>query len=404
MKRVDWLRTRALPLSLMVVALGAAITSLVIGTDAELGYDITYPLLACSFAGLATIGAVVTIKEVAPRIGWILVLTGLGGTLSVLGEKSTLVLTESGADLDVARRTLAMAATAFGVMLIGLALLFLLFPNGRLASRRWRPVLWMVPIAGIPFAASSPIVASYVSDPASFLRSNWDYANAGGQMPAGVVTFANIMTAIVVAIVLAGAVSLVLRLRTSTGVERQQVKWVVYAGVAAAIGWFFALAFPFPAAVEVVPAGLGALTLTAGLAISLFRYRLYDIDRVVSRTVGYALVVGVLGLVYAIGAVWLPSRLAGESPLYVAGSTLAVAALFNPLRRRVIRWVDRRFYRSRYDAQQIVDEFTDRLKDQMDAELLKADLVDVISETMQPAAIGMWTREGDGEANPGDSA
>ncbi|MGC2241246.1 MAG: hypothetical protein WA726_10445, partial [Acidimicrobiia bacterium] len=337
MKTVVWLSMRALPLALMVLALGAAITSLVIGTDAELGYDITYPLLAVSFAGLASLGAVVTVKEVAPRIGWILILTGLAGTLSVLGEKSTLVLTESGASLDVAQRTLAMAATAFGLMLIGLALLLLLFPNGRLASPRWRPVLWMIPIAGVPFVASSPIVAGYVTDPALFLRSNWDYGRTGGPIPAGVATFANTLTAIVVATVLAGAVSLVLRLRTSTGVERQQVKWVVYAGVAAAIGWFFALAFPFPAAVEVVPAGLGALTLTAGLAISLFRYRLYDIDRVVSRTVGYALVVGVLGLVYAVGAVWLPSRFAGESPLYVAGSTLAVAALFNPVRRRLIR-------------------------------------------------------------------
>ncbi len=167
---------------------------------------------------------------------------------------------------------------------------------------------------------------------------------------------------------------------------------MVYAGVAAAIGWLFALVFPFPAAVEVVPAGLGALTLTAGLGISLFSYRLYDIDRWSSRTVGYALVVGVLGLVYTVGAVWLPSEFAGSSPLFVAGSTLAVAALFNPLRRRIL-WVDRRFYRSRYDAQQVVEDFTDRMKDEIDGDILKADLVAVITETMQPAAIGMWTRE-----------
>ncbi len=389
----DWLRLRALPLLLMTLSLAAATTALVIGTDAQLGYDLTYPMLAISFAGLATLGAVVIIKEVAPRIGWILAFTGLAGTLSVLGEKSTLVLIESGSGREAASRTLTMAATAFGIMLVGLAFLFLLFPNGRLASRRWRPILWAVPLVGIPFIASAPLIVSYVTDPATFLRSNWDYSNAGDPIPPGLVAFANVLTLLVAVLVVAGAVSLALRLRTSSGVERQQVKWVVYAGVAAAIGWLIALVFPFPAAVEVIPAGLGALTLTAGLGISLFRFRLYDIDRVVSRTVGYTLVVGLLGLIYTIGAVWLPSEFAGSSPLFVAGSTLAVAALFNPLRRRILQWVDRRFYRSRYDAQQVVEDFTDRMKDEIDGEILKADLVAVITETMQPAAIGMWTRE-----------
>jgi uncharacterized membrane protein YhaH (DUF805 family) len=394
LKLTERLRIQVAPIVLMVTSVTCGGTALFIGGESELGYDVTYPLLAASFAGLASLGAVVVIKQVAPRIGWILLATGLAGTLSVLGEKATLVLTDIDSASKAAGRTLAMAATAFGLMLLGLALLFLLFPNGKLASRRWRPILWLVFLAGIPFIASAPFVAAYVSDPAAFLRSNWDYGNAGDPIPAGIVNLANGLTLAVVATVVACAVSLVLRLRTSSGVERQQVKWVVYAGVAAAFGWFLALVFPFPAALEVIPAGLGALALTTGMAISLFKFRLYDIDRVVSRTVGYAVVLGFLALVYGLGAVWLPSRFAGESPLFVAGSTLIVAALFNPVRRRVVRTVDRRFYRSRYDAQKVIDGFIERVQDETDMGRLSAELVSVIAATMQPEAVGLWARDG----------
>jgi uncharacterized membrane protein YhaH (DUF805 family) len=394
LKMTDRLRTQVAPITLMVASVTCCVTALIIGGESELGYDVTYPLLAVSFAGMASLGAVVVIKRVAPRIGWIMIATGLAGTVSVLGEKSTLVLTENGSASDVARRTLAVAGTAFGVMLVGLALLFLLFPNGQVASKRWRPVLWLVLLAGIPFIVAAPFIAGYVSDPATFLRNNWDYGNAGDPIPDGIVNLANGLTMVVVATVVASAVSLVLRLRTSNGVERQQVKWVVYAGGAAAFGWFLALVFPFPAALEVIPAGIGALALTTGLAISLFRFRLYDIDRVVSRTVGYAVVLGFLALVYGLGAVWLPSRLAGESPLFVAGSTLIVAALFNPVRRRVVRTVDKRFYRSRYDTQTVIDGFIERVQDETDMGRLSAELVSVITATMQPEAVGLWARDG----------
>ncbi len=128
------------------------------------------------------------------------------------------------------------------------------------------------------------------------------------------------------------------------------------------------------------------------IAVAVFRYRLFEIDRIISRTVGYVLVIGLLVVVYAAGAAWLPTRLGGESPLFVAGSTLAVAALFNPVRRRLLHWVDRKFYRTRYDAERVVDGFVASLKDRTDLNGLADEWVTAVTETMRPASIGIWVR------------
>ena len=125
----------------------------------------------------------------------------------------------------------------------------------------------------------------------------------------------------------------------------------------------------------------------------MLRYRLYDFDRVVSRTVSYALLVLILGAVYVAGAVWLPTRIVGEqSPLFVAGSTLAVAALFTPVRRRVMIWVDRRFYRSRYQLEQVMDDFSSHLQDQVDPDRMASDWVNLVSDTLRPTTAGVWVR------------
>lgn len=389
--RLGWQRIAAISLatiSLVVVAIALSFDS-----ASELGYDITYPLLGISFFGLVALGAVVTVKQVAPRMGWVLIGTGIGGTFSVLGEKGTLIILERGGSQDAASTMITMAGIAFATMMTGLALLFLLFPNGSLSSRGWRIPVWMAAIGWATQVAMTPFVTPYITDPASFLRSNWDYDRAGSVIPTWITSTLDLGTYLALAAIVLGALSLGLRLRTSSGVERQQVKWVVYSGAAAALGWFFALAVPQDAAIEVVPAGFGAIALTAGLAISLFKYRLYEIDRVISRTVGYVIVVGLLGLVYVAGAIWLPSQLAGDSPLFVAGSTLAVAGMFNPVRRRALSIVDRRFYRSRYDAEKTVEEFSARLQDQVDVDRLATDLVSVVHETMQPSAVRLWVKD-----------
>jgi len=127
------------------------------------------------------------------------------------------------------------------------------------------------------------------------------------------------------------------------------------------------------------------------ITVAIVRYRLFDIDRIISRTVGYALVVVTLAAVYALGAVWLPAQLLGEQPpLFVAASTLAVAALFNPVRRRVLATVDRRFYRSGYEARRVVGEFGGRLQDEVEVEHVAMNLEAIVRETMRPSAVNVW--------------
>jgi hypothetical protein len=140
--------------------------------------------------------------------------------------------------------------------------------------------------------------------------------------------------------------------------------------------------------------GLATAGLPVAVAIAVLRYRLYEIDRIISRTVSYAVVVAFLALLFFGVVTVLSSLLAAESDLAIAGSTLAVAALFNPVRRRVQVWVDRRFNRSRYDTQRVMDRFAGSLQDRVDSQEVVDGWVGVVSETMQPASVAVWVREG----------
>jgi hypothetical protein len=197
----------------------------------------------------------------------------------------------------------------------------------------------------------------------------------------------------------AGAVaSLVARFRRASGEERQQLKWFTYAGVILIAGFviFGVLDASIGDRVTLIePVLLSLPPVAAGIAI--LRYRLYDIDLVINRTLVYAALTGFLGLVYVAGVVGLSQLLPVEgNDLAVAGSTLAVAALFSPARRRIQAFVDRRFYRRRYDAARTVEAFSSRLRDQVDLETLRSDLVGVERETLQPSSVEVWIKEAGG--------
>jgi hypothetical protein len=200
-------------------------------------------------------------------------------------------------------------------------------------------------------------------------------------------------------------ISLVVRRRRAVGVERAQLSWVVFALLVLAI----AIAGTFVFILGSIAVGAGdpeddawtvvfmAMTFfPVAVAIAILRYKLFEIDRIVGRTVSYTLVIGALAAVFAVIAVGLPQLLdlPDESPRLVAAATLAVAALFNPLRRRIHTVVDRRFNRARYDAQQEIDGLAGRLRNQVDLSDLTSELTDVLAKTLQPASASVWIRRG----------
>jgi hypothetical protein len=269
--------------------------------------------------------------------------------------------------------------------------LLLLYPDGHLPSSRWRPALWFTMTAVVAtFVASAVLVEP---EPVVGVPPN----------PLGIPALSQFINAVflyvvvpgqLIAIVL-GLLSLVARYRRGEGIERQQVKVLLWVGAVAVI--FFSVdtqGVGGPIWLGSVLNVVFSIFVGAAVTLAVLRYRLFEIDRLISRTVTYAVLAGALALVYGFGAVWLPSHIVGEqTPLYVAGSTLAVAALFNPLRRRVMRWVDRRFNRSSYDFEQITDRFAARLRDQVDADRLADDWATVVTRTLQPSAVGVWVRE-----------
>lgn len=272
----------------------------------------------------------------------------------------------------------------FALILPGLAVFLpLWFPTGRPPTRRWRWVEIGGYVAVAAFAASVAI---------GILGGDFDDDVDGCYSVSSCAEFLSVLA--LLALMLAAVAALVVRWARSTGAERQQLKVMMYAFsvfvIAAAVQ--FGGGQGLPVADELLT--LGLLLIPMAIALAVARYRLYDIDRIISRTVSYALVAGILALVFAAGVVWIPSALGlGDSQLLVAASTLAVAALFNPIRKRVRSWVDRRFNRSRYDAEQVIDQFAGSLRDRVDPDGVVDGWVGVVSETMQPSSVGVWVKE-----------
>lgn len=265
--------------------------------------------------------------------------------------------------------------------------LVLLFPDGKLPSPRWWPVRWLG-VGAFTVGTLSILFAPLIwgtDDPAPFADI----------LPGFLLTAFDILTGILMIVFLVVAVaSPIVRYRRADPLQRLQFKMFGYGATVALVGQLAFSAIGLPGVDPVIPGAVSLMALPAAITAAIMRYRLYEIERLISRTVGYAIVIATLAAVYASGAVWLPTRIVGEqSPIFVAGSTLAVAALFNPIRRRVIHWVDRRFYRARYDAEQVLAEFGDRLKDQVDLDRLAEDSIAVIRQTVKPSSAGVWIRE-----------
>jgi hypothetical protein len=266
----------------------------------------------------------------------------------------------------------------------------LIFPDGNFLSRRWRLVTLLILVAAAVDFVAEALAPGQINAINSFpLIENpigIDSSVRSAISWAGETLLAPFAMIFVIA-------ALVVRLRRSTGEERAQIKWVIYAGTITFGGFLFAFTNDSDIGFFVALAGLAAIPVAAGLAI--LRYRLYEIDRIVNRTVVYVvLTAGLAGLYFGIvlALQQIFGGLTRGNDLAIAGSTLLAAALFRPARARIQALVDRRFYRRRYDAQQTLAAFSTRLRDEVDLDQLGRDLGSVVHETMQPAHLSLWLR------------
>ncbi len=280
------------------------------------------------------------------------------------------------------------------VLALAGALLFVLFPDGRLPSRRWRYLIWMATVGSLMVAVGVALRKGPL-DTHSSIDNPFGIGGVAGDV-LWVVSIAGAMLLNVGWI--ASGVSLIWRWRRAGGVERQQIKWFAYAALLIAGGFAASLVFSSSrvSSLAWLLVTLGFLSLPVAAGIAILRYRLYDIDRIINRTLVYGTLTTLLALVYFGGVVTLQyvfrALTGGESQLAVVASTLAIAALFGPLRRRIQGFIDRLFYRRRYDAAKVLAAFSARLKDETDLDELSEDLTSMVRETLQPAHVSLWLR------------
>ena len=337
----------------------------------------------------AVVGLVVAVHQPRNPIGWLLAGEAVFIMLSVAGGSwADLVYRLGYHDLAFAGPPALVFNQLFSYMLVGFPLVILLFPDGRLPSRRWRWVTWSyLAITAAALLATTVAVLILVAGHHVDLQADGNLASLGQFGTAWVTPPQAVFIITVGAFWLAAVGRQALSWRRSADERRQQLKWL--ASGAAVCGVFGIWAITTDSAIwEVLILGFAALPLSIGLGI--LKYRLYDIDRIISRTLAYAIVTGLLVGVYA-GLVLLATRtLSVHTPVAVAAATLAAAALFNPARRRVQRAVDRRFNRARYDADQTVMAFADRLKDEVDLDSVHGDLAQAVSRALEPAHLSVW--------------
>ncbi len=341
-------------------------------------------LWALPFAAYSAVGALVASREPHNRLGWIYLLSNVFLAVTTVAENA--LVPASGGPIRAILTILTSVGWIGGLgMMITLAWLF--FPDGHLPSPRWRPVLWTALISLALIAVEDAVRASPVLDAA---------------LPAGLVRLlSGVATAGILAATLGSAASLLVRYSRSTPVMRQQVKLVVASVLLvsplALVIFYVAETLPETSliafAVDIMlPLIITVVPISTGLAI--FKYRLYDIDFVIRKTLSYTLLTAFLALIY-FGAVVVLQQLfrvatGQNSSVAIVISTLAVAALFTPLRRRVQTWIDSRFYRRKYDAQKMLEHFGIVARDQVELEELAAELQNVVYESVQPSELLFW--------------
>jgi len=344
----------------------------------------------------ATVGAVILARRPGNRIGWLCWAIGFAFTVSLWGSKQVwVVLADQGRSSAWALLPQLGILAFLGTLLGLLPFLVLVFPTGQLLSRRWRPVAWALGLVlGLYLTAGlltpGPVPLGLPDNPGNPL---------GVEAAEGLLRLVQTMAGVAAPVLaLAALASVVVRFRSARGEERQQLKWFTFVVAAELVllpglGSVAEQVAPEVGVLVVFPASISLIPLAIGLAV--LRYRLYDIDRIINRTLVYGLLTVLLGATYTVSVFGLGQLLSpatGESALAVAASTLVVAALFQPARRRVQAAVDRRFNRRRYNAATSIQAFSSRLREQVDLDTLSAELLAVVDQTMEPTRVSLWLR------------
>jgi hypothetical protein len=388
-----WLAWSLAALSLVLTALSLLLIALLLRSDAPIYYYWLETSMVS--AGYSTVGAIVASRLPDSPIGWLFCAIGFTfGAVHFCAEYANYTLVAPPGSL---RGVEAAASLTAWVWVFGLGLvvfLDLLFPNGRLPSARWRWFAWFTAIALLPaavLAAFSPgrILSSTLHNPLGI---------------EGLPNASKAVEAFMYALVVVGASSMLMRLRHAGSVERQQIKWFAYATVVVISGVILknvvypAVSVSWVWWVGLILTAVGVASSPVAMGLAIFRYRLYEIDLLINRTLVYGALTAMLVGVYVGSIVVLQGLLRAltgqeqQPQLAVVVSTLVIAALFNPLRRRIQGFIDKRFYRRKYDVAKTLESFSAKLRDETDLEALNRELVGVVRETMQPAHVSLWLR------------
>ncbi len=393
-----------LALAVVVFLLGGIVVLLSLGPqDPNFRRDPAgFIAFVCAFAAFGLVGALIIWQRPGNVLGWILATDGLLAVWGASADTYVDVAHAAGQRMDLLFLASLWMSLWYWFPLLGLTMIFtpLLFPDGKPPSPRWRPVVWA---AGATLALIIFLAA---------FRERIEFPGVSMDNPVGIPGIADpenspigsVLFGLYLALAFATLVSVVSRYLRSGGVQRQQIKWLMFATLMAVlltisenlVSFLPDSGVPFAVAIALFP---------VTIAVAIFRYRLYDIDVVINRTLVYGSLTLTLLACY-VGAVVVLQRVfilfAGQkSTLAVVASTLAIAALFNPLRRRFQAFIDRRFYRSKYDAAKTLEEFGVGLRDETDIEALNADLISVVRRTVQPAHVSMWLRSSEDDREPG---
>jgi hypothetical protein len=355
-------------------------------------FDFPFVIICLTFA---TLGALISYRRPGNVMGWLFLAAGvLCGAQTFFGQYAKVALAQAGPTLPGGALAAWVAMLAQNSFPVSILILVLLFPDGRLPSRRWRPLAWAMWL----FLAVTLIVGALGPGPFPEFPSASNPFGVEGAKPSGAVLLAGELGGLVC--VVATMLSLIVRFYFSRGEKRLQLKWFTYAAVVG-LSTPLLLGTLAPALFQVfgqLAWTLGFLSLPVSAGVAILKYRLYDIDVIINRTLVYAPLSAMLVAIYIGGVLVLEyafrSFTGSGSQLSIVASTLLIAALFNPSRRRVQNVIDHLFYRRKYDAVRTLEEFSTKLRDETDMEALRSELLMVVRETMQPEHASLWLRPG----------